>query len=51
VELLGSKEEIAFHQTEDGLHIQLPAQKPDEPAYTFRIKVKKNICGDALAAQ
>ena len=51
VELLGSAEKIAFHQTEDGLHIALPAQKPDEPAYTFRIKVKKTICGDVLQAQ
>lgn len=51
VELLGSNEKIHFEQKEDGLHIQLPAQKPDEPAYTFRIKVKKTTCGDALAAQ
>ena len=51
VELLGSKEKISFTQTEDGLHIQLPTQKPDEPAYTFRIQVKKNTCGDALAAE
>jgi alpha-L-fucosidase len=51
VQLLGSKEKIGFRQTEDGLHIQLPVNKPDEPAYTFRIQVKGTICGDALAAQ
>jgi len=51
VELLGSQQIISFEQRADGLHIQLPAQKPDEPAYTFRIKVKTKTCGDALQAQ
>jgi alpha-L-fucosidase len=39
VSLLGSSEELQWQQREDGLHLQLPAQKPDpdESAYVFRI--------------
>jgi alpha-L-fucosidase len=37
VKLLGSNEAFPFHQDADGLHIQLPPQKPNELAFTFRI--------------
>ena len=37
VQLLGSSATISFRQEPDGLHLKLPAQPPDEPAYTFRI--------------
>jgi len=37
ITLLGSTGKIPFRQLGDGLHISLPAQPPDEPAYTFRI--------------
>jgi alpha-L-fucosidase len=37
VQLLGSSEKLAWTQREDGLHIQLPQTKPDEPAFVFRI--------------
>jgi alpha-L-fucosidase len=38
VELLGSKSQLTWTQQKDGLHIDLPAIKPDEPAFTFRIE-------------
>lgn len=37
VQLLGSNAVISWRQEADGLHIALPTQRPDEPAYTFRI--------------
>ncbi len=37
VSLLGSTEAISFRQEDDGLHIVLPKESPDEPAFTFRI--------------
>jgi alpha-L-fucosidase len=37
VELLGSRNKIAWTQAEDGLRIELPQDPPDEPALTFRI--------------
>lgn len=37
VQMLGSSEQLLWHQREDGLHITLPHAKPDEPAFTFRI--------------
>jgi len=37
VKLLGSGAELSWHQEADGLHIALPAQRPDELAWTFRI--------------
>ena len=37
VRLLGSGEALKWTQEPDGLHIQLPAHAPDEPAFTFRI--------------
>ena len=37
VKLLGSSQPLSWHQEADGLHIALPAQPPDEPAWTFRI--------------
>ena len=37
VQLLGQPGKLASSQREDGLHIQLPANRPDEPAFVFRI--------------
>ena len=37
VTLLGSSETISWQQKADGLHIKMPAQRPEEPAFTFRI--------------
>lgn len=38
VELLGVKDALTWTQREDGVHIQLPAARPDEPAFVFRIE-------------
>ncbi len=38
VQLLGSEAKLTWTQQPDGLHIQLPAIKPDEPAFVFRIQ-------------
>jgi alpha-L-fucosidase len=49
VRLLGSDAKLSWTQQEDGLHIRLPLTKPDEPAFTFRIDVSKNLaasCGE-----
>jgi alpha-L-fucosidase len=37
VKLLGSDQPLSWHQEADGLHIQLPTQRPGGPAWTFRI--------------
>ena len=37
VKLLGSDEPLSWRQEADGLHIELPTQRPNEPAWTFRI--------------
>ena len=37
VQLLGSSEKLVWTQREDGVHIELPQTKPDEPAFVFRI--------------
>jgi alpha-L-fucosidase len=37
VKMLGSDESLSWRQESDGLHIELPKQRPDEPAWTFRI--------------
>ena len=37
VELLGASSKLSFQQRSDGLHIQLPANKPGDFAYTFKI--------------
>ena len=37
VKLLGSDEELTWHREADGLHIALPTQRLNEPAWTFRI--------------
>lgn len=37
VTLLGSKGKLSFTQDEYGLHIKLPAERPSEPVFTFRI--------------
>jgi len=41
VELVGGGR-VAFTQDADGLHLTLPANKPDEPAYAFRIRLAAN---------
>jgi alpha-L-fucosidase len=42
IDLLGSTAPVSFRQSDDGLHIALPSQPPDEPAYTFRILEPKS---------
>jgi alpha-L-fucosidase len=37
VRLLGSADWLRWDQQGDGLHIHLPSEKPDEPAFAFRI--------------
>jgi alpha-L-fucosidase len=37
VTLLGSQQTLAWEQREDGLHIELPPNKPEEAAFVFRI--------------
>ncbi len=37
VQLLGSDTRLTFAQGTDGLHIQLPSQHENQPAYTYRI--------------
>lgn len=37
VKLLSSDALLSWRQDADGLHIQLPVQRPNEPAWTFRI--------------
>jgi hypothetical protein len=37
VKMLGSDAPLSWHQEVDGLHIQLPLQRPNEPAWAFRI--------------
>ena len=39
VALLGSDAKLAFDQRDDGLHIQLPEQRPGKYAYSFRIQL------------
>jgi alpha-L-fucosidase len=45
IELLGSSEKLTWHQDDEGLHIVLPKQHPDEPAFTFRIMEPANGSG------
>jgi alpha-L-fucosidase len=48
VSLLGTAGALKWTQQNDGLHIQLPATAPDEPAFAFRILAKQGAtCGDA----
>ena len=50
VQLLGSKDKIAWDEEKDGLHIHLPATRPDEPAFVFRIQAATSTdapCGSA----
>jgi alpha-L-fucosidase len=37
VDLLGFNSKLVFEQRDDGLHIRLPEQSPEEYAYSFRI--------------
>ena len=37
VELLGSEGKLNWRLAEDGLRIDLPQNRPEEPAFTFRI--------------
>jgi len=46
VTLLGSDSQLTWTQKEDGLHIRLPATRPDEPAFVFRIRTSSGgTCG------
>jgi alpha-L-fucosidase len=45
VNLLGSESRLNWTQKDDGLHIQLPAAKPDETTFVFRIRTS-NRGGD-----
>jgi alpha-L-fucosidase len=48
VDLLGSESQLTWTQSSEGLHIQLPAAKPDEATFVFRIRVtddKGGACG------
>ena len=40
IRLLGTAGELTWHQDDRGLHVQMPAQKPCEHAYTLRIERK-----------
>ena len=42
VELLGTEGKLRFSQRAEGLFITLPAKRPDEVAYVFRIRSKRN---------
>ena len=46
VHLLGTKGELSWNQQEDGLHIQLPKEKPEEPVFTFRIQELESRSGN-----
>jgi alpha-L-fucosidase len=37
VKMLGFDAPLSWHQETDGLHIELPLERPNEPAWTFRI--------------
>jgi alpha-L-fucosidase len=46
VDLLGTQGKLTWTQEDDGLHIQLPAKAPDEPAFVFRIRTQEGAsCG------
>ncbi len=45
VVLLSSDAKLRFEQREDGLHIQLPAQKPGNYAYSFRVALNSSTMG------
>jgi len=40
IRLLGTPGELTWHQDDWGLHVQMPAQKPCEHAYTLKIERK-----------
>jgi alpha-L-fucosidase len=46
VQLLGSSEKLVWTQRVDGLRIQLPQTKPDEPVFTFRIAESSSHSGN-----
>jgi hypothetical protein len=39
VELIGSDAKVQFHQTDEGLDVQLPGQAPGKYAYALKISV------------
>jgi alpha-L-fucosidase len=45
VNLLGSNRATPWRQEADGMHIELPEQRPDEPAFTFRIMEPRGPSG------
>jgi hypothetical protein len=42
IALLVSADQHRWDQRGDGLYIHLPAEKPDEPAFAFRIEQSRN---------
>lgn len=50
VTLLGSNEKIDWEQTEEGLKLSLPKQKPCEYAYSFKISFDKKV-GEHLQSE
>ena len=42
VRMLGSKEAITWRQTDDGLTLSVPREKPCRYAFVYRIDFKKN---------
>jgi alpha-L-fucosidase len=49
VKMLGSDEALSWRQESDGLHIELPTQRPNESAWAFRImepEVHTRHCGN-----
>ena len=39
VQLVGSNAKLEFHQTDDALEVQLPAQAPGKYAYVVKIQL------------
>jgi alpha-L-fucosidase len=40
IRFLGMPDDLTWHQDEQGLHIQMPAQKPCDHAYGLKIGLK-----------
>ena len=41
IELLGQEQTLPWRQDEAGLHVDLPGELPDQPAYTFKIELRE----------
>ena len=49
VEMLGSAAHLVWKQQSDGLHVQMPPARPDEPAYVLSIRTAAAVQGASLA--